>query len=180
MQNKNYKFKLGISALAVFLIGISTVLITNCTKPQIKEVHDNIPTQGARISDIDSNCNCTPPPIGVCGSRKCAKKFLGGSFSKTFSVSWNTGCTLGWTGTTVDLCYNKFCKMEIKFHDLPPCLQDCLKEDVCYVLGFTCSSTATANGDDQDSGGGPVHISIVGDPIITITCNGTDYTGTLN
>lgn len=179
MKNKSNKFRITLTGLVVLIIAIGTIFITNCTKPQIKELHQDIPRQNAKISDIDTNCNCTPPPVGVCGSRSCAKKFLGGSFSKTFSVNWNTGCTLGWTGTTVELCYNKFCKMEIKFKDLPPCLQDCLKEDVCYVLAFSCSSTATANGDDLTSSGGPVHISIVGDPIITITCNGTDYTGTL-
>ena len=181
MKNRKTQKQLIVSALALIFIGVTAIFITNCTKPQIKNVHDTIPNkQGAKTDAIDTLCNCEAPHIGECGSRKCAKDFLGGSFSKTFSVSWNEGCTLGWTGTTVDLCYNRHCVLEAKFHDLPPCLQDCLQEDACYILGFTCSSTAVANGDDQAGNGSPVHISIIGDPIITITCNGTDYTGTLN
>ncbi len=178
MKNIKHK-KSRVALLGALLIVSLTLFITNCRKTEVKEVYQDIPNKAMKPNDIDTNCDCKAPSITQCGSnRSCARKFLGGSFSKTFTIVWGDGCALGLT-STVDLCYNWHCKLEAKFHNVPTCMSDCLKEDACYILGFTCGSNAVANGDDTDVNNNPMHISIIGDPHITVTCNGVDYNGEL-
>ncbi len=169
------KNKRSMLAFIGFIL-IAFIFIFSCRKPQVIEVNDSV-VQNGKTTEIDTNCDCKPPNIFQCiGNRACAKKFPGGSFSKTFTITWTT--PPGGT-STVDLCYNWHCKLEAKFHNIPTYLGDCLKEDQCYVLSFKCSSTAEAQGDDHDAQNNPIHIAIIGDPHIVVTCNGTDFTGEL-